>query len=191
MAHIRVIEPEEASGELKATYDDLAAKRGKLAEVHKVQSLHPETIVQHMDLYMELMYGSSPLTRAQREMLGVVVSAENGCEYCQEHHGAALERYWKDAEAVLQLRKQRDASGLSNAERELCALAVELTRDPASSTAQRIDTLKRTGLSDRAVLDATMIIAYFNFVNRIVLGLGVELEEDRGRGYRYDSTDTG
>jgi hypothetical protein len=63
MAHIRVIEPEEASGELKTTYDDLAAKRGKLAEVHKVQSLHPETIVQHMDLYMELMYGSSPLTR--------------------------------------------------------------------------------------------------------------------------------
>jgi hypothetical protein len=35
-----------------------------------------------------------------------------------------------------------------------------------------------------------MIIAYFNFVNRIVLGLGVELEEDRGRGYRYDSADT-
>jgi len=33
---------------------------------------------------------------------------------------------------------------------------------------------------------ANLVIAYFNFVNRVVIGLGVELEEDGGKGYEYD-----
>jgi alkylhydroperoxidase family enzyme len=44
--------------------------------------------------------------------------------------------------------------------------------------------LKTKGFSDREILDATLVIAYFNFVNRIVLSLGVHLEEDT-EGYKY------
>ena len=42
------------------------------------------------------------------------------------------------------------------------------------------------GLVERAILDAALVIAYFNFVNRLVLGLGVQLEQDKGEGYKYD-----
>ncbi len=45
--------------------------------------------------------------------------------------------------------------------------------------------LKETGLDDRAILDATLVVAYFNFVNRMVLSLGVQLEEQNGEGFRY------
>lgn len=96
MPHIKVIEHNEAEGDLKVIYDDLVAKRGKLAEVHKIQSLNPESIVKHMDLYMSIMYSKSPLSRAQREMIAVVVSAANNCRYCQIHHSDALNHYWKD-----------------------------------------------------------------------------------------------
>ena len=48
-----------------------------------------------------------------------------------------------------------------------------------------MEQLKQEGLDDRAVLDAALVISYFNFVNRMVLGLGVHLEEDAG-GYEYE-----
>ena len=47
----------------------------------KIHSLHPASLVDHQHLYKTLMYGASPLSRAQREMIGVVVSAINRCEY--------------------------------------------------------------------------------------------------------------
>jgi uncharacterized peroxidase-related enzyme len=96
MAYIKTIEPENAKGELKTIYDNLIKTRGKIAEVHKIQSLNPEALVAHMDLYMTIMFGKSPLKRYQREMLGVVVSASNRCAYCINHHEQALLAYWKD-----------------------------------------------------------------------------------------------
>ena len=67
MANIKVVQHEEATGRLKEIYDDLIEKRGMLAEVHKIQSLNPETIVAHMDLYKSIMFGQSPLSRAKKK----------------------------------------------------------------------------------------------------------------------------
>jgi hypothetical protein len=52
MERIQVIGHEEVTGALKAVYDELLAKRGKLAEVHKIQCLNLATIVHHTDLYL-------------------------------------------------------------------------------------------------------------------------------------------
>lgn len=48
-----------------------------------------------------------------------------------------------------------------------------------------VNNLKKVGLSDAAILDTTLVVSYFNFVNRIVLTLGVHLEQDSGKGYKY------
>ena len=66
MAIIKIIEHQEAGGRLLEIYDDIVKKRGKLAEVHKMQSLRPESIVKHMELYMEIMFSRSELSRADR-----------------------------------------------------------------------------------------------------------------------------
>lgn len=186
MPYIDVIEPEHAEGELKTIYDDLIKKRGKLAEVHKIQSLNPETIVDHMNLYMTIMFGKSPLKRYQREMVAVVVSAANECRYCQKHHAAALQAFWKNEHKVEQLRTDFKSVDLSGDDRLLCEYGWTLTKHPKSKKIpQIVDSLKENGFNDRTVLDTCLIISYFNFVNRMVLGLGVQLEEDEGKGYKY------
>lgn len=186
MAFIDIIEPEDATGSLKEIYDDLKKKRGKLAQIHKIQSLNPETITAHMDLYMSVMFSQSPLSRAQREMMAVVVSAANDCEYCQMHHGEALNHYWKDRDRVAQLRNDYNKLDLDNVDKRLCQLARELTLNPNGINKDKyITPLKNTGLSDRAILDAVLVISYFNFVNRMVLGLGVETDEQEVQGYKY------
>ena len=104
MARIKVIQHEESEGELLSVYDDLLKSRGKLADVHKIQSLRPKSIVKHMDLYMEIMFTKSDLSRAKREMIAVVVSVNNDCLYCQTHHGEALNHYWKNDDRLAKLK---------------------------------------------------------------------------------------
>ena len=184
-SYIQTISHHDAGPELKKVYNQIIESRGKLAEIHKIQSLNPEALTAHMDLYMSIMFGKSPLRRYQREMLGVVVSAANGCAYCINHHEQALLAYWKDAERTAALQSDPANANLSETDELLCDLAKTLTKDPSADFQNRVQNLKEIGLSDRAVLDAVQVIAYFNFVNRLVLGLGVDFTEEEMKGYKY------
>ena len=113
MANIKTIPPDQAEGELKKIYGNLLETRGKIAEVHKIQSLNPEALLAHMVLYMAVMFGKSPLKRYQREMLGVVTSGANRCEYCINHHEQALLAYWKDESKTKKLAENRSDLDLS------------------------------------------------------------------------------
>jgi uncharacterized peroxidase-related enzyme len=186
MPIIETIQPEDATGELKEIYDELIQSRGKIAEVHKIQSLNPKSIVNHMDLYLTLLYGKSPLKRVIREIIAVVVSKANQCEYCQVHHLEAVNHYWKDDVKAEKFRADYRSVELSPIENVYCEFAQQHTLTPGKSTTEVIEKLKRLGESDRAILDATMIIGYFNFVNRIVAGLQIELETEGAGGYKFE-----
>jgi uncharacterized protein YciW len=62
---------------------------------------------------------------------------------------------------------------------------IKLTSDPATVKKSEIDELKNAGWNDEDILAINLIVSYFNFVNRIVLGLGVEYTEDEVKGYKY------
>ena len=186
MAYIDVIQYENAEGELKEIYDGLIESRGKLADVHTIQSLNPQSIVNHMDLYMTIMFGKSPLKRVQREMMAVIVSANNDCDYCQLHHAEAVNHYWKDDAKIELLKSDFEKIELSRVDLELCRFAEKMTREPNHDNQNSVQRLKDLGLTDRAILDATLVISYFNFVNRIVLGLGLAVNKEELKGYNYE-----
>jgi uncharacterized peroxidase-related enzyme len=186
MPYIDIVQPEDATGELAIIYQSITEKRGKIAEVHKIQSLNPQTIMDHMNLYMTLMYGKSPVRRVDRELVGVVVSQSNQCRYCTIHHAEAVNHYWKDQGRLDQLTTDFRSVELSAEQYALCEYAEQLTLNPGScADGKAVGLLKDAGLSDRKILDVTAICAYFNFVNRLVLSLGVYLEEDGGKGYKF------
>lgn len=81
MAWIKILEPEEATGELKAEYEQAVQRGGKVFNVVKVQSLNPPVLRLSMQMYLATMYGPSGLSRAEREMLATVVSWANHCFY--------------------------------------------------------------------------------------------------------------
>ena len=68
------------------------------------------------------------------------------------------------------------AAPISEPERALLDYAVKLTREPSDCSEGDIAALRQTGWSDSAILDLNLVVAYFNFVNRIAEGLGVQLE---------------
>ncbi len=82
IAFIETVPEAQASGALQRAYRRAAdPKTGNVDHIMKIHSLNPASLVDHQHLYKTLMYGESPLSRAQREMIGVVVSAINRCEY--------------------------------------------------------------------------------------------------------------
>ena len=81
MAWIKTVNEKNAAGPLKEEYDGAVARAGRVFEILKVQSLKPEYIAAMIALYRAAMFGPSKLTRAQREMLAVVVSVTNQCHY--------------------------------------------------------------------------------------------------------------
>ncbi len=82
IAWIETVAEAEAQGALKRAYQRASdPKSGHVDHIMKIHSLNPASLVDHLRLYKTLMYAESPLTRVQREMIGVVVSAINRCEY--------------------------------------------------------------------------------------------------------------
>ena len=81
VAFLRLIEPSEALGELKREYDAAVARAGKVFNIVKAMSLRPRVLRASMQLYREVMFGESGLSRSERELLAVVVSRANDCHY--------------------------------------------------------------------------------------------------------------
>jgi alkylhydroperoxidase family enzyme len=71
----------EATGLLRAEYDAAVARAGRVWQIIRIKSLNPPAMKHSTALYGALMHGASPLSRAQREMLAVVVSRDNACHY--------------------------------------------------------------------------------------------------------------
>lgn len=81
MAWIRVIDLLEATGNLKTLYDKYFKSTGVEDNITMVSSLNPKTLRLNHELYSHLMRGVSDLSRVQREMIALVVSALNVCHY--------------------------------------------------------------------------------------------------------------
>jgi uncharacterized peroxidase-related enzyme len=185
MSWIRVVPEREAEGALAEVYERIGTQRGKVSNIMRVQSLAPGAMEAHMDLYMEVMFRKGGLSRAERELIAVVVSVHNGCEYCTLHHAPALEAWWKDGERVARLQDDPATAALSEREAALAEYARVLTLRPADMKEADLEPLRVAGLDDEEILQATMVTSYFNFVNRIAQGLGVEAPPEEVGGYRY------
>lgn len=76
----------------------------------------------------------------------------------------AIARNWRDAD-------------LSAVDAALCDYAEKLTHTPAAMSEADIIALRNIGLDDRAIHDATQVISYFNYINRVADGLGIPPED--------------
>ena len=82
-----------------------------------------------------------------------------------------------DETKVAAVKADWRTADLSPREIALCEYAEKLTRHPDQMGPADLDQLREHGLSDRDLVDAVQVISYFNYINRIADGLGVDLED--------------
>jgi len=185
MPYVKVIEPNEAEGELKDIFSKVVGERGKLSNILKIHSLLPKTMITHLDFYMSIMFNKAGVRRADAELIATVVSAANKCDYCVNHHTEALKFYWKDEEKIKQAVEDFRKLDITEKQKAMLEFAEKLTLYPGKMKEDDIKSLRENDFSDEEILSITLITNYFNFVNRVANGLGVDFSEEEIKGYKY------
>jgi len=183
MSYIRTIDESDATGALAELYKRSGNPDGSVDNVMKVHALNPDSLRVHFELYVQSMHKESPLSRAERELVAVAVSRINGCQYCKKHHLAGLKKLLpEDRHRVADDVAVGRRTSLSDREQALVDYAIKLTANPQNMDERDLKPLRDAGLEDRAILDLAQCIGYFNYVNRIVTGLGVSMDDEPAAG---------
>ncbi len=118
-------------------------------------------------MYNELMLADSGLSKLEREMIAVVVSAINRCFYCLTAHGAAVRELSGDPKLGEMLVMNWRVADLSYRHRAMLAFAEKLTRNSAEIAEYDRESLRDAGFSDRDIWDIANVAGFFNMTNRV------------------------
>jgi len=118
-------------------------------------------------MYNDLMLAPSGLSKLEREMVAVAVSAENRCFYCLASHGAAVRVLSGDPVLGELLVMNWRAAKLSKRHRAMLTFATKMTRASAEIVEDDRDALRKAGFSERDIWDIAAVAAFFNMSNRL------------------------
>jgi uncharacterized peroxidase-related enzyme len=115
----------------------------------------------------DLMLGDSGLSKTEREMIAVAVSAINHCHYCLTSHGAALRQRAKAPELGEVIAQNYRAADLDRRQRSMLDFAAKLTEAPDKIEDADRETLRKAGFSDRDIWDIAAVASFYNMSNRM------------------------
>lgn len=182
-AWIEMISDEDADAELLEVLKLARTPHGTVDNVMRVHSLRPNTMKGHVVLYRAALHDeANTLPEWLQETLSSYVSILNDCPYSLANHWANARHLIGDdaradrIEAALHARKPETV--LEGRDLALMRYAEKLTLTPGKMIKTDVEDLRREGLDDGQILEANQIIGYFNYVNRLLNGLGVTTQGD-------------
>ena len=190
-AWIKMVSDEEATLEQKEVLDLARTPHGTVDNVMRVHSLRPNTMKGHVILYRAALHDdANTIPMWFQETVSSYVSMLNNCEY-------SLANHWKNAvhlmeddrdsnniEAALKDRKPHVA--FSGAELAMLQYAEKLTLYPSDMIEEDVLNLKNENVDDGQILELNQIVGYFNYVNRLLNGLGVTTSGDTVGFYKEE-----
>jgi uncharacterized peroxidase-related enzyme len=152
---------------MKAYFAKCEEKLGFVPNVLKAYAFDMAKLEPFVAMYNDLMLAPSGLSRLEREMIAVAVSAQNRCYYCLVAHGAAVRVLSGDPVlGELMVMNYRNAR-LDRRQRAMLDFAVKLTAEPWAISEKDGENVRRAGFTDRDIWDIAAIAGFFNMSNRI------------------------
>ena len=182
-AWIKMVGDEEADGALSDVLAMARTPHGTVDNVMRVHSLRPNTMKGHIVLYRAALHDdANTLPAWLQETIASYVSMLNDCGYSLANHWANASHLIGDkarADAIEKaLRASRPEDAFTGRELALLQYASKLTLAPGKMVRGDVAALSAAGLDDGEILEANQIIAYFNYANRSLNGLGVTTQGD-------------
>jgi uncharacterized peroxidase-related enzyme len=138
---------------------------------------YPDTARPLLDYHELVMRGPSPFTVAERELIAAYVSGVNECGYCHGVHTATAEAFGIPEGLLEALLADLDTAPVDERIRAVLRYVGKLTTAPARLTDDDAAAVLAAGWDERALHDAVIVCALFNFMNRMVNGLGIKADE--------------
>jgi uncharacterized peroxidase-related enzyme len=152
---------------MEAYFKKCEEKLGFVPNVLKAYAFDMPKLEAFVAMYNDLMLAPSGLSKLEREMIAVAVSAQNRCYYCLVAHGAAVRTLAEDPVlGELMVMNYRSAR-LTERQRAMLDFAVKLTAQPWETEEEDRERLRRAGFSDRDIWDISAVAGFFNMSNRI------------------------
>jgi uncharacterized peroxidase-related enzyme len=171
---LRAPDERDLPADVTALFEAPREKLGFVPNVLRLYALRPRHLVLWNDHYEELMKGESGLSKAEREMIAVVVSVANRCKYCIAAHSAALRKLTKDPALADAIAADHRTAAVEPRVRAMLDYARKLTLRPAEMAKADVDALRAAGWTDEDVMDIAEVTGMFNLTNRMASGLGWE-----------------
>ena len=159
--------PAELDEDMRRYFEVCQEKLGMVPNVLRAHSFDQDKLRAFAGLYNNLMLADSGLTRLEREMIAVVVSAVNRCFYCLVAHGQAVRRLSGDPQLGELLVLNHRAAELPPRQRAMLDFAVHLTETPHRIDGADRQRLRDAGLSERDIWDVAAVAGFFNMTNRL------------------------
>ena len=176
---------------LEAYFAKCREKLGFVPNVLKVYAFDAQKLRGFIDMVDNLMLAPSGLTKLEREMIAVAVSAVNDCHYCLRSHGAALRVRGENADLDRRISQDYRTAGLEPRQRAMLDFAVKLTSHPADIVEADRQSLRDAGLTDRDIWDVIAVASFFNMSNRMAAASDMQPNaeyEDMGRQFVTKAT---
>ena len=164
-------ERETLDPELQAYFAKCEKVLGFVPNVLKAFALRPRKLRAFIEYSDELMRGSSGLSKLEREMIAVVVSAANHCHYCLVAHGWAVRRLSGDPALGETLVTNYRAAKLPARQRLMLDFAWKLTLTPNDIGDKDRKRLRDAGFTGEDIFDIVDVTAFFNMSNRTAFGI--------------------
>ena len=159
-------------------------KIGFVPNVLNAFSKFPKQFEGFTKLYNSLMLGESGLSKLEREMIAVTVSAENQCFYCLVAHGAAVRELSDDPQLGERLASNFESANLSKKHKVMLRFVRTLTKNPSTINENDRQTLTNEGFNDRDIWDISLIVGFFNMTNRLAIASEMEPNDIYHKMYR-------
>jgi uncharacterized peroxidase-related enzyme len=142
-------------------------KLGFVPNVLKAYAFDMAKLEPFVAMYNDLMLAPSGLSKLEREMIAVAVSAHNRCYYCLVAHGAAVRQLSGDPVLGELMVMNYRAARLSKRHRAMLDFAVKLTAEPWLVEEADRAALRKAGFSERDIWDIAAVAGFFNMSNRV------------------------
>ena len=153
-------------------------KLGLVPNVLKAYSFDDTKLRAFTDMYNDLMLADCGLTKLEREMIAVAVSAVNRCFYCLTAHGAAVRELSGDPVLGELMVMNYRVADLSERQRAMLDFAVKVTKASSEIAEEDRQALRDAGFSNRGIWDVAEVAAFFNMTNRMASAVAMKPNAD-------------
>lgn len=145
------------------------------AGIGELYRLNPDVRLPMAQLGRVIMRGESPLTPAERELIAAFVSGLNQCDYCFGGHSQIAVDLGIDRSVFDKLFDNIDLAPIEERLKPILRFVKKLTLEPRAMARADAEAVFAAGWSERALHDAILVCARFNFMNRLALGHGLDV----------------
>lgn len=148
-------------------FDVCQEKLGLVPNVLKAYAHDIDKLNAFTAIYNQLMLADSGLSKLEREMIAVVVSAANRCYYCLTAHGQAVRALSGDPKLGEMLVMNWRVADLEHRQRAMLSFAEKMTINSAQIAEYDREALRDAGFSDADIWDIANVAGFFNMTNRV------------------------